>query len=86
MAARPAARADRCSTSILVDCLTLWVANLMLRGDDDAAILQDADDAGRAAPRRAVRRAHVIVSNEVGEGVHPADRARAAASATCWAP
>src|SRR5262245_19834442 len=28
---------------VVVDCLTLWVSNLMLAGTDDAAILADAD-------------------------------------------
>jgi adenosyl cobinamide kinase/adenosyl cobinamide phosphate guanylyltransferase len=53
----------------IVDCLTLWVSNLMWRGDHDAAIATAARDfadaaAGRAAPV-------VAVSNEVGMGIHP---------------
>ncbi len=55
--------------AILVDCLTLWVSNRLLRGDSDTVIL---DEAKRLAdlierPSREV----VIVSNEVGQGVHP---------------
>jgi adenosylcobinamide kinase/adenosylcobinamide-phosphate guanylyltransferase len=55
--------------SVVVDCLTLWVANLMARGDDDDTVLKEADAlaalvATPAAPLR-------IVSNEVGLGVHP---------------
>jgi adenosylcobinamide kinase / adenosylcobinamide-phosphate guanylyltransferase len=55
--------------AVLVDCLTMWVANRMLRGDPDEAILAEAD-----ALATLVRRPHcplTIVSNEVGEGVHP---------------
>lgn len=53
----------------IVDCLTLWVANRQLRGDDDRVILADA---GRlAALVRAATRPLTLVSNEVGEGVHP---------------
>ncbi|MBI2204549.1 MAG: bifunctional adenosylcobinamide kinase/adenosylcobinamide-phosphate guanylyltransferase [Candidatus Rokubacteria bacterium] len=53
----------------VIDCLTLWVANRQLRGDDDAAIL---DDANRLAERIVRPRvALTVVSNEVGEGVHP---------------
>jgi adenosylcobinamide kinase/adenosylcobinamide-phosphate guanylyltransferase len=53
----------------IVDCLTLWVSNLMWRGDDDAAIDAAARSfaaaaAGREAPV-------VVVSNEVGMGIHP---------------
>ncbi len=55
--------------AIIVDCLTLWVANHVLRGDDDKAILGEVERlaAFLARPRVAV----VIVSNEVGQGVHP---------------
>jgi adenosylcobinamide kinase/adenosylcobinamide-phosphate guanylyltransferase len=56
--------------TVIVDCLTLWVANLMLRGDDEAAILKEADALAAlvADPAAELR----IVSNEVGFGVHPA--------------
>ena len=55
--------------TVVVDCLTLWVANLMARGDGDEAILKEADALAAlvAAPTADVR----IVSNEVGLGVHP---------------
>ena len=58
------------SDTVIVDCLTLWVSNLMLRGDDDAAILKEADALAAlvADPAAELR----IVSNEVGFGVHPA--------------
>jgi adenosylcobinamide kinase/adenosylcobinamide-phosphate guanylyltransferase len=60
----------RAADAVVVDCLTLWVANLVLRGDDDEAILKEADAlaALAAAPPAELR----IVSNEVGLGVHPA--------------
>lgn len=54
---------------ILVDCATVWVANLMERGDDDAAVLASADDLAKLQRERVV--SLLIVSNEVGEGVHP---------------
>ena len=54
---------------VIVDCVTVWVANLMERGDDDTAVLAAADDLAK------LQREHLlsllIVSNEVGEGVHP---------------
>jgi adenosylcobinamide kinase/adenosylcobinamide-phosphate guanylyltransferase len=59
---------DRCDVVVL-DCLTLWVSNLLLRGDKDAAILDAADALARHAGLR--RLSLVIVSNEVGAGVHP---------------
>lgn len=55
----------------IVDCLTLWVSNLMERGLDDAEIERRAGSAAAAAGRRP---AHTIaVSNEVGWGIVPMD-------------
>lgn len=55
--------------AVVVDCLTLWVANLMARGDGDDAILKAAD--ALAALADAGLADLTLVSNEVGEGVHP---------------
>lgn len=61
--------ADQAPDAIIVDCLTLWVSNLMLRGDEDARILTEAQRlADLAAGKRVVL---ILVSNEVGHGVHP---------------
>jgi len=56
--------------TVVVDCLTLWVANLLLRGDGEEAIVKQADALAAlvAAPAADLR----VVSNEVGLGVHPA--------------
>ena len=56
---------------VIVDCLTLWVSNMLSRGDDD--VLAAADDIADAARRRAAPT--VVVSNEVGWGIVPADPA-----------
>lgn len=54
---------------LLVDCLSLWVANLLERGDADAEVEARA---GRAAAFAAGRSAPTIaVSNEVGMGIVP---------------
>jgi adenosylcobinamide kinase/adenosylcobinamide-phosphate guanylyltransferase len=63
------AAAARAADLVVVDCLTLWVANCMLGGDGDAAILAGADDLARFLEAR--HAALILVSNEVGEGVHP---------------
>lgn len=61
-----AARPDRV---VLIDCLTLWLSNLLLRGDGAAEVereiarLATALD-GRNAPT-------LVVSNEVGMGIVP---------------
>lgn len=57
--------------AVIVDCLTLWVANLFGRDLDDATILERA--ASVAALARSHRGPVVVVSNEVGWGIVPAD-------------
>ena len=55
----------------VIDCLTLWVANVLERGDDHDAIVAEGEAIARAA---ADRRAPVIaVTNEVGLGIVPAN-------------
>jgi adenosylcobinamide kinase/adenosylcobinamide-phosphate guanylyltransferase len=66
---RLAALAPEADT-VLVDCVTVWVANLLLRGDGDAAILAAGDDLAALAGRGLFDL--TLVSNEVGEGVVPA--------------
>lgn len=54
---------------VLVDCLTLWVANLLERG---WAPTEVEDHSRRAAKLMAGRRGGaVVVSNEVGSGIVP---------------
>ena len=54
---------------VVVDCLTLWIANLLLRKETMEQILERVDDLVRAL---AARRFHaVLVTNEVGMSVHP---------------
>ena len=57
------ARDDRV---LLVDCLTLWVTNLMLEGHDIPAAFDDLSAAVVTAPGRLN-----FVSNEVGLGIVP---------------
>ena len=65
-----AARRAAASHDVLViDCVTIWVANLMERGDDDTAVLAAADDLAKLMRERLT--SLVVVSNEVGAGVHP---------------
>jgi adenosylcobinamide kinase/adenosylcobinamide-phosphate guanylyltransferase len=52
--------------AVLVDCLTLWLANLMEAGRDVAA-----ETAGLIAALEAADGPVVIVSNEVGAGIVP---------------
>ncbi len=56
-------------TFTIIDCLTLWVSNLMWAGIDDSAIIERAE----ATAQRCAEAADpiVVVTNEVGLGVHP---------------
>lgn len=56
---------------LLVDCLTLWVSNLLSRGDSDEAIA----GAGRHVAAKLAARppGAVVVTNEVGLGIVPAN-------------
>ena len=60
------ARGDR---AVLVDCLTLWVTNLMLEERDIATEFAGLIEAIAKAPGRLV-----FVSNEVGLGIVPENR------------
>jgi len=60
------ARHDRPDTFILVDCLTLWLSNLMAAGADI-----EAETERLCATIPAVNGALVLVGNEVGLGIVP---------------
>lgn len=61
---------------VLLDCLSLWVSNLLADGIDEEDLVARADAAaGLAAGRRAPT---IVVTNEVGHGLvpmHPVGRA-----------
>lgn len=52
---------------ILVDCLTLWVSNLLGAGEDVAEAVEDLADALEAIESSRI----ILVSNEVGLGIVP---------------
>jgi adenosylcobinamide kinase/adenosylcobinamide-phosphate guanylyltransferase len=56
-------------TLLIVDCLTLWVSNPMYAGRSDGDVRDLAATLADLAARRAAP--VVVVSNEVGMGVHP---------------
>ena len=56
---------------ILLDCITLWLSNLLLKWDDDQKV---ADEVARLTEAiQKSRGSFIIVSNEVGMGIVPAD-------------
>jgi adenosylcobinamide kinase/adenosylcobinamide-phosphate guanylyltransferase len=54
---------------VVVDCLTLWLSNLLLRGDGEEQALAAVD--ALVAAMDAAPFATVVVSNEVGMGLVP---------------
>ncbi|MBN2810114.1 MAG: bifunctional adenosylcobinamide kinase/adenosylcobinamide-phosphate guanylyltransferase, partial [Deltaproteobacteria bacterium] len=60
---------------ILVDCITLWLSNLMGRGDSDQHILKEIAELTQSLGELSTT--VILVSNEVGLGLvpdHPAGR------------
>jgi adenosylcobinamide kinase/adenosylcobinamide-phosphate guanylyltransferase len=55
---------------VVIDCLTLWVANVLQRGASEQAIVEEATAV--AATARARPAPVVAVTNEVGLGIVPA--------------
>lgn len=55
--------------AVIVDCLSLWVSNLMGRGSDEASTLHQAEALGRWAV--AYPGQVLAVTNEVGSGIVP---------------
>jgi adenosylcobinamide kinase / adenosylcobinamide-phosphate guanylyltransferase len=54
---------------VIVDCLNLWIANMLDKRADLPDLLREAD--GLAAIAGRPRYALLLVSNEVGWGIHP---------------
>jgi adenosyl cobinamide kinase/adenosyl cobinamide phosphate guanylyltransferase len=57
------------STVVIVECLSLWVSNLLEAGWADEAVEAEGEKAARAAANRPG--ATVVVTNEVGLGIVP---------------
>lgn len=55
---------------ILIDCLTLWISNLLLAGWSREKILSETDDLLQACGQ-IIKCSFIIVSNEVGWGIVP---------------
>jgi adenosylcobinamide kinase/adenosylcobinamide-phosphate guanylyltransferase len=53
----------------LLDCLTLWLSNVMAHTDSDGAVISRSDDL--AAALQEFDGACIVVSNEVGLGIVP---------------
>lgn len=58
---------------ILIDCLTLWISNLLLAGWPAEKILTETDDILKAC--RQSKCSFIMVSNEVGWGIVPDNEA-----------
>ena len=56
-------------STVIVDCLALWLNNLMVRGDDEQSVVDHADALGRWAA--AYDGSVIVVTNEVGLGIVP---------------
>lgn len=57
---------------MLVDCLTLWLSNLLMENDDEARIKESIRDLAQAVGSATC--GVILVSNEVGAGIVPENR------------
>jgi adenosylcobinamide kinase/adenosylcobinamide-phosphate guanylyltransferase len=57
---------------MLVDCLTLWLSNLLMENDDEASIKEAIRDLAEAV--RLAACGVILVSNEVGAGIVPENK------------
>ena len=62
-------RAGNDTDLLIIDCLTLWTSNLMWQGRSDDSIVEAADETAARCRSQAGR--VIVISNEVGLGVHP---------------
>lgn len=60
------------SDVVVVDCLTLWVSNLMARHEKDEQVMEQVKDLAEAL--NAASCPVFVVSNEVGSGIVPENR------------
>jgi adenosylcobinamide kinase / adenosylcobinamide-phosphate guanylyltransferase len=59
-------------TAMLVDCITLWLTNLLLKYDDASTVLKEVERLVRLLPT--LKTPLLLVSNEVGLGIVPENR------------
>lgn len=56
---------------ILLDCITLWLSNLLMGWDDDGRVMEEVEKLTEALKESPS--SFILVSNEVGMGIVPAD-------------
>jgi adenosylcobinamide kinase/adenosylcobinamide-phosphate guanylyltransferase len=56
---------------ILLDCITLWLSNLLIKWKDDRKVMDEVDRLVNAINQ--TQTSLIIVSNEVGMGIVPVD-------------
>jgi adenosylcobinamide kinase/adenosylcobinamide-phosphate guanylyltransferase len=66
---RALARAQSAAELVMVDCITLWVSNLMLAGRSEKQIRAEARKLCRILKKPRPR--IIVISNEVGSGIVP---------------
>jgi len=70
--ARALARAQAAAELVVVDCITLWLSNLLLAGRSEKQIRAEAKNLCRLLKK--ARGRVIVISNEVGSGIVPDNR------------
>ncbi len=63
---------DACFQAVLVDCITLWLTNLLLGCDDPEQVMAVVHEFTQVAP--GLTTPIILVTNEVGMGIVPENR------------
>ena len=63
---------ERSYEVVLIDCITLWISNLLMSGEGEDGILERAD--ALVERLKQIPQSTILVSNEVGTGIVPENR------------
>jgi adenosylcobinamide kinase / adenosylcobinamide-phosphate guanylyltransferase len=72
---RTLAAMTRGENAVVIDCLTLWLTNIMMQEEDEFELAADIMSRELANKLRNLGGTVVVVTNEIGMGVVPADAA-----------
>lgn len=56
---------------IVIDCVTIWISNLLISGEDEERILERVDKLAEIISRKPANL--IVVTNEVGSGIVPSN-------------
>jgi len=70
---KPLAGMTRGENAVVIDCLTLWLTNILMKDEDEFELVVDIMSRELAKKVREMGGTVIVVTNEIGMGVVPAD-------------